>query len=94
MWDRSLVSNESKLWAFLDNNPHATSFPPHMDHIVKQQERKHRQDQPFTISSYNAYQVEREMEQDFVGKAERFDIRQQLSDYIEKGIEQYPIDYL
>lgn len=88
---QSPISNEAKLYAWLDKNPHATTFPPHIDRIVKQEERKYRQDQPFTLSSYNAYEAERQMSSDLMGKSERFDIRQQLADYMEEGIKQQPL---
>ena len=88
------VSNESKLMAWMERYPNATHFPDHIDRIVKQMERKERQDvhpEQITMYGYDVYQTEKALEHDLMGKSDRHDIRQALVEYLENAFAEFPI---
>lgn len=89
----SPVSNEAKLMAWMERNPHATKFPDYLDHIVRQMERKNVQvdigDAP--IVNWNLYNIEQKLEAGMMARSERHAIRQKLVEYMETNLEELPI---
>lgn len=82
------VTNEDRLFEWVRKNPTASTIPSFLEHVAVQAERGKYSvnSDSLNVPNYDIYQIEREIEADFLAKSERHLIRQKLADYIEKGI--------
>ena len=81
---------DAKIKRYLENHPGATSLPTYLDCMAAKVDRKQSTPDLSKLNFQSIYQLEQQISELFVGKADRHQIRQDLADYIDQGLEENP----